>query len=562
MTPIMKRAFPLLDLIEQHKLENILETFSRATGVAAIITNVDGSPITKPFHFTDLCCKFCRSTHNGRKLCYESDSYGGRESARTRSNAIYQCLNAGLTDSASPIFLDDHHIASVLCGQILTEPLDPKIAAQRARLIGIKDVEGYLQAVAKVPIIPLERFQSIVELMHVVTQTISDLAYQKHQLLRQSRRYLDTIINSVTDGIVSANSEGMITLTNDACTEIFGVEKNRLVGKPFASLLADKASVHQLEQHLFDCAAQKGSFKIKVNCGFGNKVLPVQMSIANLRTEEEENGGYVGVLRDITEEERTERMKEDLTGMMTHDLKNPMISIQKALELLVGEQLGPLNTGQKEILDLSLQTGNQLYGMVTDFLDTYRHENGQFRLRKIECNMRNLIKESVAQVDLFAKEKHVRFQCQAANPPTILQADFNRIRRTMVNLLENAVKYSQAQGTITISEDRLYGKTLFHPSFGLPGSCLQRIDPDRFYLLVSVADQGFGIPEEDTPFIFDKFFTTRQRNKCERKGLGLGLAFCKLAVEAHRGAIWVKTPLDAESTMRHRGCRFSFILPL
>jgi len=73
-------------------------------------------------------------------------------------------------------------------------------------------------------------------------------------------------------------------------------------------------------------------------------------------------------------------------------------------------------------------------------------------------------------------------------------------------------------GTITVSEDRLFGKTLFHPSFSLPKNCLQRIDPDRFYLLVAVEDQGFGIPEEDTPYIFDKFFTTRQRNKSERKG--------------------------------------------
>ncbi|MBM9615128.1 PocR ligand-binding domain-containing protein [Desulfobulbus rhabdoformis] len=558
----MKRAYPLLDLIEQHKLENILETFSKATGIAAIITNVDGSPITKPFNFTKLCSKFCRSTHKGRKLCYQSDSYGGHESARTRCNTIYQCLNAGLTDSASPIFLDDHHIANILCGQILTEPLDPGVAAQRARLIGIKDVEGYLEAVSQISIIPLERFQSIVELMHVVTQTISDLAYQKQQLLRRSRRYLDKIINSVTDGIVSINSEGIITLTNEACKDIFGVEKNHLVGRPFASLLADTASVDELEHNLRNCAQSRGNFKIKVRCGFGNKVLPILLSIATLRTEKEENAGYVGVLRDVSEEERTERMKEDLTGMMTHDLKNPMISIQKALELLAAEQLGSLNNSQKEILDLSLQTGNQLYGMVTDFLDTYRHENGQFRLRKIECNLQSLIQESLAQVDLFAQEKQVRFQRQGATPSTVLQVDFNRIRRTMVNLLENAVKYSPAMGTITVSEDRLFGKTLFHPSFSLPKNCLQRIDPDRFYLLVAVEDQGFGIPEEDTPYIFDKFFTTRQRNKSERKGLGLGLAFCKLAVEAHRGAIWVKTPLNRESSMRYRGCRFSFVLPI
>ena len=435
------------------------------------------------------------------------------------------------------------------------------MALQRAQLIGVKDVDGYLRELAKVPIVPLEQFQSIVKLMHVVTQTISDLAYQKHQLLRQSRRYIDKIINSVTEGIISTNSDGIITMTNDACTDIFGIEKSQLVGKSFISLLADEVSSTILEEHLQSCSENRGRFKINAECG-PNTAIPIQISIATLRTEDEENGGFVAVLRDVTEEERTERMKEDLTGMLTHDLKNPMISIQKALELLVSENLGSLNKAQKEILDLSLQTGLQLYGMVTDFLDTYRHENGQFRLRKIDCNLQQLYKESVAQVDLFAQEKKIKFLYQTGEQSSAIFADYNRIRRVLVNLLENAIKYSPKGGHVTISEDRIYGKTLFHLSFALPALCLRQIDPDRYYQLISITDEGFGIPQEDIPYIFDKFFTTRQRYKCERKGLGLGLTFCKLAIEAHQGIIWVKTPLTDNESIRFRGCRFSFILPL
>ncbi len=556
-----KRAFPLLDLIERHKLENILETFSKATGIAAIITNVDGSPITRPFNFTSLCSKFNRCTPEGRKLCYRSDSYGGQESARTRQNIIYKCLNAGLTDSASSIFLDDHHIANILCGQILTEPMDPEIAAMRARMIGIRDIDGYLRELEKIPVIPLERFKAIVELMHVVTQTISDLAYQKHLLIRRSRRYLDKIINSVTDGIVTIDSDGMVTMANDACSDIFGIGKSHLLGQRFASLFTGETSVHQLEEHIREGEGKSGRFKVKAICGY-TKVIPIQMSLATINSERENQVDFVGVLRDVTEEERTERMKEDLTGMMTHDLKNPMISIQKALELLATGQLGSINAGQQQILDLTLQTGNQLYGMVTDFLDTYRAENGLFRLSKIDCTMEALLEESIAQVDLFANEKYMQFVMDGHQGTNRLHVDFNRIRRVLVNLLENAVKYSPGGGVVTIARDHIYGKTLFHERFELPDECLKLLDPDRFYLLLSVTDQGLGIPAEDAPYVFDKFFTTRRRNKCERKGLGLGLAFCKLAVEAHGGVIWVKTPLHKEQEERNAGCRFSFTLPM
>jgi ligand-binding sensor protein len=145
----MDSSYHLLDLIDKDKLEEFLEIFTEVTGVASIITEVNGYPITKPHNFRGLCGKYNRSTAEGIHKCYESDCYGGRETARLKKSLIYECLNAGLLDACAPIMVEGCHMASILCGQVLEKPIKTEVAVQRARSIGITDIEGYLKEVTK-----------------------------------------------------------------------------------------------------------------------------------------------------------------------------------------------------------------------------------------------------------------------------------------------------------------------------------------------------------------------------------------------------------------------------
>src|SRR4030067_810257 len=197
----------LLDLVNKEKLERILRVFTEVTGVASIIANVNGHPITKPLNFTPFCLNSCRSTDRGKRKCHESDRHGGLESARSRKPYIYNCLNAGLIDCAAPVIVAGYHLAQFLGGQVLEEPIAAEAAIERAKAIGIKDREDYLQALEKVPLMTRERLLAVVNLMSEITQTISELALQKDQLHKHSQHYLSRLINSVSDCILSTNAD-------------------------------------------------------------------------------------------------------------------------------------------------------------------------------------------------------------------------------------------------------------------------------------------------------------------------------------------------------------------
>jgi PAS domain S-box-containing protein len=551
----------LLEMIEKAKLDTILDAFTQATGVASIITDLDGTPITEPFNFSTLCQKYCRATERGRHLCHKSDSYGGRESARTRKNVTYNCLNSGLLDSAAPVLVEGLHVANVLCGQVLDAPISPEMAEDRALNIGITDIDGYLCELAKIPIISIDRFKAIVRLMEVVTQTISEMAFQKNLLFKRSRRYLEKLVNSVRDCIIATNNIGIISMVNEACSITFGCPQEELIGRSLESLFADDASKTCYKQLLKTTADGYPRTQVNVGTG-GNMNIAMQMSISRINMHNQELPGYVAVMRDISEEKRIEKMKEDLLGMLTHDLGNPVLSMQKAMQLLTDGKLGSLNTDQKEIMGLALQTGDQLYGMVTDFLDTYKHENGQFLLRPIEFDIIQLVRESMRRVVLFARDKSLNLLFAPSVESFSIVADRNRLYRVCVNLLENAIKYSPDNGTIKIDLEFLNGNAdAANPNL-VPEFQLKKMLHGHVYMMLSISDQGLGIALSDQLLVFDKFYTTHFKNGQGRKGFGLGLTFCKLAVEAHGGEIWVLSPINEDMGFKRKGCRFSFTLPV
>ena len=557
----MKKSIHLLDLIKQEKLDDILKVFTEVTGVASIIADVDGQPITQPHNFSVLCRNYCRYSKLGRQKCHESDSYGGQQSAKLKKRFTYKCLNAGLLDSASPIIVKDYHLATVLCGQVLDEPIPTSIVTERARSIGVSDIEGYLSEFEKIPLMSAERFESIVNLMEVVTLTISELALKKYLSFEYSQHYLDKLINSVSDGIISTNADTTISMVNDACANMFGHEKEKLIGQSIFSLFSDSASIKTYQKQMG--LSLKGNCRAELTAvNADNQYFPVQMSLSSFKTDSNKNPGYVAVLRDISEEKKTERMKNDLIGMLTHDMGNPILSIQKAIELMVDGTLGQLKLSQKEIMNLALTTSNQLLGMVTDFLDIYRNENGQFLLRKLPIEMNKMLQDGINQLKLLALEKQIFVHHEPASTPLMLDGDQNRLIRTIINILDNAIKFSPEGGRIDVSlilakeNDEKKAGAMISPDI------LGQLEADQQYALATITDHGPGVPKYYQKNIFEKFFTNNPQPNKGKRGLGLGLAFCKLGIEAHEGIIWTKSPLHNDDREKNKGCSFNFILPV
>jgi len=555
----MKQQLQLLDLIPKEKLDEILQAVNEACGIGSVIADTEGRPISSESNFSRFCKNYCRATEEGRSKCYHSDAYGGIMAMNHKEPYVYDCLNAGLVDCATPIIVEGHHLGNLNGGQVLEEPIPDEEAIERARAIGIEDIDGYLLALKKIPRVKRARLRKIVNLMSVITQTISDLGIQKMLLDKQSKEYLNKLINSVSDCIISLDANGVVVMSNDVCFDVFGYPRENFYGRPFIDFLENgeviKEYKDKLDKGLMD------NYRAEFTALKHDKSsFPAQVSISRVNDEEGEAAGYVVVLRDITEEKQVEKMKEDLVGMLTHDMRNPILAINKTLELLSTERLGPINENQKKIMKLAINTNDQLGSMVNAFLDIFRDDNGRFELHRNYYEINSVVSTCIEEVALFLEDKKLEITFEARDPVIGIYCDLFRVKRTIGNLLSNAINYSVTEGKILVST-RIAGGDDPGLVVSVPKKYRDRIEAGQRYSLLVIADTGYGIPEEHQESVFEKFFTVKTEQGLGRRGIGLGLAFCKLVVEAHGGIIFCRTPAGSTAGDRTPGVEFHVVLP-
>lgn len=556
----MGKQLELLDLVSKEKLDEILGAVNEACGIGSVIADTTGRPISSESNFSDFCKSYCRATEEGRRKCYSSDAYGGRLALTLKEPYVYDCHNSGLVDCASPIIVDGHHLANLNGGQVLEEPIPETEAIARAQAIGIEDIDGYLQALKKIPKVSRRKLRKIVNLMSIITQTISEMAMQKALIEKQSKEYLNVLINSVSDCIISIDANHRIMTYNAACLDVFGYSELEFHGRPFLDLFDNGEAIRSCCAKLGDGSLFNSRIEM-LGRRISGDLFPVQLSISRVNRETNDSPSYVTVLRDITEEKRNEKMKDDLLSMLTHDMRNPVVAISKTFELLRSGRLGQINENQEKIMRLAVNTNNELGDMVGSFLDIFRQDNGQFRLNKQVCDIDDVIQACIEDLSLIAEERQITLDFAFdGSIPKRIACDVFRMKRAISNIISNALHYSPRSGTITVKTFRISGcDEDYAPN--VPVRHLKFFDPDKTYLVLVVADNGFGIPEEFQEEVFKKFFTIKTEDGFGRRGIGLGLAFCKLVAEAHEGLIFCRTPTGIETRNGRSGIEFHLVFP-
>lgn len=236
------------------------------------------------------------------------------------------------------------------------------------------------------------------------------------------------------------------------------------------------------------------------------------------------------IMRDISERKQLDRMRDDLMAMIYHDLRSPLANIISSLDIL--DNLLPADQAEsvRPIFQITTRSADRLQRLISSLLDINRLEAGQPITNRREIDPRGLVAESLDAVRMLAESKGQNIKVELAGGLPHIQADEDMLRRVLINLLENAVKFTPLNGTIEVG-------------------CIAADDLLRFW----VKDSGQGIPEDALEVIFDKF--TRLQADRYPKGLGLGLAFCRLAVKAHGGKIWAESKPG-------EGSRFVFTIPI
>ena len=236
------------------------------------------------------------------------------------------------------------------------------------------------------------------------------------------------------------------------------------------------------------------------------------------------------VEQDLTPQMELEQLRHDLTAMVYHDLRGPIHTIYGSLSALVRLMQGNKQPAVLDLLQVGVRSTQQLSRLVESLLDIQRLEEGKAVLDPKSIPLHSILTSAAQLVQPLAAEADQTLIYDLPQEMPFVFCDSDMILRVVTNLLENAVKYTPMGGTIRLNASRVVSG-----------------------IRISVTDSGPGIPKHLQKQIFDKF--SRVKYKDAPKGIGLGLAFCRLAVEAHRGQIWVESEPD-------QGASFIFTLPI
>jgi signal transduction histidine kinase/transcriptional regulator with GAF, ATPase, and Fis domain len=372
----------------------------------------------------------------------------------------------------------------------------------------------------------------------------ASIAIQNAQLFEHQERdknRLEAVLDSVGDGVLMIDTEGLITLANEPIERLADLPSHTLHGAAF-----DRVPINplrtlgytpvQAQNLLEDLRAEKipavRRVVVERNIPPPTKILesitvPVWSQLQRII-------GVIIVVRDITEEHEISQAREMITQTLVHDLKSPMGTIQNALELL--DEATTTAETRSSLVDQSISIANRatdrVLGLVDSLLDIARMESGEMHLEWQETDVAKMINQTL--VDFMPQAQSIGIVITAEMEPNIpdVLVDREKFGRILMNLIDNALKFTPTGKQISIA------------------ACRHGDDQIR----IQVVDNGPGIPEGYQNQIFDRFGQVPGQLG-RRRGSGLGLTFCKLAVEAHGGRIWYEAPSEG-------GSLFAFTLPI
>jgi two-component system, NtrC family, sensor histidine kinase KinB len=388
-----------------------------------------------------------------------------------------------------------------------------------------------------------------VERLMAMAATIS-VAIENARLFQQvavGRDRFAAILNSTQDGILMADIHGLVLMANPMLEQLFGLRPNQLVGRPLSELLGE------LGQRTREIAPPRViGDDGDVVCTDIEVIRPqrhfVRRISSPVRDAAQQVMGHLEVFHDISQEKELEQLREDYTSMLVHDLRAPLTSIMNGLLMVKRGLGGPITAQQDELITIAHQGSQTMLEMVNNLLDIARMEQGRMPLELEPVSFYRLGDQMLERLQAVLQSRQLTLKSELPLGLPPLSADRDKLARVLQNLLDNAVKFSPSGATIVL------GAAVVSPEVETQSLPVQLPAPPKEPCLVAwIRDQGPGIPREFHQRIFDKFGQVHSTRRS--RGSGLGLAFCKLAVEAHQGRIWVES-------VEGQGSTFAFTLPI
>ena len=362
-----------------------------------------------------------------------------------------------------------------------------------------------------------------------ITNNLNDLSEVirlTQENLEQESKRLHSILSYMTDGVLATNRRGQITMINDMAKKQLGVPKEDVLNKSILELLKIED-----EYELRDLITQIPELTIDSQ-DVNGEYLSLRVRFALIRRESGFISGLVAVLHDTTEQEKEERERRLFVSNVSHELRTPLTSVKSYLDALdEGALYDPV---APDFIKVSLDETNRMMRMVTDLLHLSRIDNATTQLDVELINFTAFITFILNRFDkMRSQDEEKKYELVRDYPinSVWIEIDTDKMTQVIDNILNNAIKYSPDGGKITVS---------------------MKTTDDQ--MILSISDQGLGIPKQDLPRIFDRFYRVDRARSRAQGGTGLGLAIAKEIIKQHNGFIWAKSEYGKGST-------FTIVLP-
>jgi len=457
-----------------------------------------------------------------KQKCYDLLNLNHKEMLLRRDNAIETSRKAGIFMIViSLLSLVIVIIAALRVPSLIIKPLSE--FTEKVRAISDKKYSERIDIVSE------NELGILAGTFNKMASKLEEYDKSNIELLIAEKKRAEAIVKSMVDGIFVLNENYEILIVNNIGEELLGMfeeslkgksafeiaKRNNLVNNLIQGLDSETPSVSRVPNYLRIFYKGKEEFYLKETV----KV-----------TAEDKILGYIIILKNVTGFKELDEQKSGFVATVSHELRTPLSAMNMSLRLLRDETIGELNNEQKKIIESMKEEVKRLLEIVTELLNLSKIESGSDLLRIQHISVEELIDAALTPLLMQFEQKNIRINTNIENNLPELNIDANKIAWVLINLLNNALRYSLENSEIDINIKRNDGNILF-----------------------SVKDYGTGIEPQHIGKIFDKFVQLGGKNI--EKGLGLGLAISKEFVTAHKGNIWVKSEPGKDS-------EFFFTIPV
>ena len=346
--------------------------------------------------------------------------------------------------------------------------------------------------------------------------------------LTESEMRLRAVVDTMVDALITINTDGSINSLNPATMTMFGYGEEELIGKNVNILMPDP--FHTEHDQYLKNYVDSGIKKI---IGIGREVIglrkngeqfPIELAVSEARVKGQRI--FIGVVRDITERNRIDKMKNEFISTVSHELRTPLTSIRGSLGLINGGAVGEVSTQTSSLLKIAHKNTERLLLLINDILDLQKIESGNMPFNFEDLSLQDFIAEAVESNKPYAYEQEVTLVLNNKLKEDIsIFADKGRLIQVMNNLLSNAAKFSPSNSEVIIT-----------------------LSLNDDMITIAITDHGPGIPENFRDKLFEKFTQSDSSDTRNVGGTGLGLSIAKLIIEKHNGSITYNSTMGVGTT--------------